>query len=125
IASGNTFEEAIHRMDRSLREFRVRGIKTNIPFLENLILHPTFMAGDATTTFIDNTPELFRFRPKRDRATKILSYLGDVIVNGRSDVKAAFDPLRKLPVPVPPAFHRGDTPPPGTRQKLQELGPEK
>ncbi len=74
IASGLTFDEAVHRMTRSLSEFRVRGVKTNIPFLENLIEHPTFIKGDATTTFIDETPELFRFRTKRDRATKLLSY---------------------------------------------------
>ena len=59
---GATFDEAIDRMDRALREFRIRGVKTNIPFLENLIPHPTFASGEATTTFIDNTPELFRFR---------------------------------------------------------------
>src|SRR5437870_6662518 len=56
-SSGATFDEAVRRADRALREFRIRGVKTNIPFLENLILHPTFVAGDATTTFIDNTPE--------------------------------------------------------------------
>ena len=95
-------------MDRALREFRVRGVKTNIPFLENLLSHPTFVSGDATTTFIDNTPELFHFRPRRDRATKILSYLGDVIINGRPEVKGKFDPKRRLPrlpshPPIPPA----------------------
>jgi pyruvate carboxylase len=63
---GSTFDEAVKRTDRALREFRIRGVKTNIPFLENLTQHPTFVRGDATTTFIDNTPELFRFRPKRD-----------------------------------------------------------
>ena len=75
-------------------------MKTNIPFLENLVQHPTFVAGDATTTFIDDTPELFRFRAKRDRATKILSYLGETIVNGRPEVKGKFDPKRELPDPV-------------------------
>ena len=94
-------------MDRALREFRVRGVKTNIPFLENLLSHPTFVSGEATTTFIDNTPELFRFRPRRDRATKILSYLGDVIINGRPDVKGKIDPKRELPEPlIPPYPHR-------------------
>src|SRR5213079_2473448 len=71
-AQGATLQEAVRRMDRGLREFRIRGVKTNIPFLENLILHPTFIAGDATTTFIDNTKELFNFRERKDRATKIL-----------------------------------------------------
>jgi pyruvate carboxylase len=122
---GSTFEEASRRTDRALREFRIRGVKTNIPFLENLILHPTFVKGDATTTFIENTPELFRFRAHRDRATKILSYLGDVIVNGRPDTRAKFDPKIELLDPVIPAFKKGTPPPPGLRNKLLDLGPEK
>ncbi len=122
---GSSWHEAIKRTDRALREFRIRGLKTNIPFLENLINHPTFVSGDATTRFIDTTPELFRFKPKRDRATKILSYLGDVIINGRPDVKGKVDPKRELPEPTPPAFNDAAPPPPGTRTKLLELGPEK
>ncbi|HEV2293964.1 MAG TPA: pyruvate carboxylase [Tepidisphaeraceae bacterium] len=122
---GVTFEEAVKRTDRALREFRIRGVKTNIPFLENLILHPTFAAGNATTTFIDSTPELFRFRPKRDRATKILSYLGDVIVNGRPDVKGKFDPKREFVEPIVPTYVHGVPPPQGLRNKLLEMGPEK
>jgi pyruvate carboxylase len=122
---GGSLEEAGQRADRALREFRIRGVKTNISFLLNLIEHPTFKSGSATTTFIDETPELFRFRQNRDRATKSLSYLSDVIVNGRPDVKGRFDPLRRLPVPTPPPVPRGIDPPAGTRQKLQALGPEK
>jgi pyruvate carboxylase len=122
---GVTFDETIRRTDRALREFRIRGVKTNIPFLENLILHPTFSTGEATTTFIDSTPELFRFRPKRDRATKILSYLGDVIINGRAEVKGKIDPKKELPDPPIPVFPHGTPPPPGTRHRLLELGPEK
>ena len=121
---GQTFEESIKRMDRAIREFRVRGVKTNIPFLENLINHPRFVSGQATTTFIDNTPDLFRFRAKRDRATKILSYLGEVIINGRPEVKGKFDPKRELPEPVVPMFKIGTPPPDGLRQKLLEMGPE-
>src|SRR5262249_30205813 len=94
-----------------------------IPFLENLVLHPTFIAGEATTTFIDDTPELFQFTPRRDRATKILSYIGDVIVNGRPDVKGKVDPKRELLEPVVPKYSRDDGPPPGTRNKLLDLGP--
>ncbi|HYO10537.1 MAG TPA: pyruvate carboxylase [Tepidisphaeraceae bacterium] len=124
-SSGATFDEAVQRSDRALREFRIRGVKSNIPFLENLIRHPTFVRGDATTTFIDTTPELFRFRPRRDRATKILSYLGDVIINGRPDVKAKLDRKREFREPVIPAYDRSAPPPPGLRQKLLELGPEK
>jgi pyruvate carboxylase len=123
-ASGLTFDEAVHRMIRSLSEFRVRGVKTNIPFLENLIQHPTFIKGEATTSFIDNSPELFRFRAKRDRATKIVSYLGDVIVNGRADVKGKIDPTREFIEPTIPEYPRSASPPDGTRQKLQKLGPE-
>jgi pyruvate carboxylase len=122
---GGTLDEAGQRADRALREFRIRGVKTNIAFLLNLIGHPTFKSGQATTTFIDDTPELFRFRAPRDRATKALSYLGEIIVNGRPDVKGAFDPHRKLPMPIVPAVSRLETPPPGTRDRLKELGPER
>ncbi len=122
---GSTLEEAAQRADRALREFRIRGVKTNIAFLLNLLEHPTFRSGSATTTFIDDTPALFVIRQPRDRATKMLSYLGSVIVNGRSDVKGRVDPARKLRAPVPPPVHRGDPPPPGLRQKLQALGPER
>src|SRR4051794_27491830 len=76
---GGTLGEAVQRGDRALREFRIRGVKTNIAFLLNLIEHPTFKSGEATTTFIDQTPALFRFSAARDRATKMLWYLGDVI----------------------------------------------
>jgi pyruvate carboxylase len=123
-AWGNSFEEAVQRMERSLSEFRVRGVKTNIPFLENLIRHPVFTKGDATTTFIDASPELFRFRPKRDRATKLLGYLADVVVNGRADVKGKVDKKREFHPPVVPPYPHGVKPPPGTRDKLRELGPE-
>jgi pyruvate carboxylase len=122
---GSSLEEAGQRADRALREFRIRGVKTNISFLLNLIEHPTFKSGSATTTFIDDTPELFRFRQNRDRATKTLSYLGEVIVNGRQDVKGGFDARRRLPVPSPPPVPRGVEPPAGTRQRLQKLGPDR
>jgi pyruvate carboxylase len=121
---GSNLEEAAQRADRALREFRIRGVKTNIAFLLNLLDHPTFRSGSATTTFIDDTPELVVFRAPRDRATKMLSYLGDVIVNGRPDTKDTFDPARRLRKPVPPALSSSTPIPPGMRQKLQELGPE-
>src|SRR4051812_14556721 len=121
---GQTLDEAVRRADRSLREFRIRGVKTNIAFLGNLILHPTFISGGATTEFVDSTPELFRFRAPRDRANKVLSYLGDVSVNGRPDVKGKIDRTRILVDPVvPPPGH--DAPPAGLRQQLQKLGPVK
>ena len=99
---GSTLEEAAQRGDRALREFRIRGVKTNIAFLLNLIEHPTFKSGQATTRFIDETPELFKLRAPRDRATKMLSYLGDVIVNGRPDVKSSPAAARRLTVPAAP-----------------------
>ncbi|MCC7417167.1 MAG: pyruvate carboxylase [Acidobacteria bacterium] len=121
---GQTLEEAVRRADRSLREFRIRGVKTNIAFLDNLILHPTFMSGGATTEFVDATPELFRFRAPRDRANRILSYLGDVTINTRADVKGKIDRARTLADPVPPPVGR-TAPADGLRQELQRLGPER
>ena len=123
--TGPTFEAAIARTDRALREFRVRGVKTNIPFLENLIDHPTFRAGAVTTRFIDETPDLFRFEPKRDRATKLLSYLGDVTVNERPDVAGKLDD-RTLLTPTTPAVPASDATalPEGTRDRLRRDGPE-
>ena len=87
IASAHAWDLARHRMDRALREFRIRGLKTNIPFLENVINNPIFAEGRATTTLVDNTPELYAFKPRRDRATKLLNFLGNVIVNGNPHAK--------------------------------------
>ncbi len=122
-ASGRDFPQACQRMDRALREFRVRGVKTNIPFLENVVNHPTFQSGEVTTRFLDETPALFRFTQRRDRATKILHYFAEVIVNGNAEVKGKKIPekLRRAPVP---AIAAGE-PPPGTRQLLEKLGAEK
>jgi pyruvate carboxylase len=85
-AWGQNFKQACERMDRALREFRIRGVKTNIQFLENVVRHPTFVSGEATTSFLDESPELFDFQPRRNRATKLLSYLADIIVNGNPEV---------------------------------------
>ncbi len=122
---GGTLEEAALRSDRALREFRIRGVKTNIAFLLNLVDHPTFKSGQATTTFIDDTPELFIFRAARDRATKALTYVGNVIVNGRPDVKGSFDPKRRLKTPAVPVVSTLEPPPAGMRQTLQSMGAEK
>src|SRR5438477_13175078 len=84
-AQGLAFTDAARRMKRSLEEFRVRGVKTNIPFLINLLTHPDFLDYKVTTRFIDETPELFRLPRRQDRATKLLTYIADVIVNGPSD----------------------------------------
>jgi pyruvate carboxylase len=123
-ASAPTFENALARMDRALREFRIRGVKTNIPFLENLIAHPVFRSGDATTTFIDTTPELFGFTAPRDRATRLLNFLAETIVNGNPNAKG-YTPEAPLPPAPAPVVDKSTPPPPGLRQKLLELGPEK
>ncbi len=119
-----TFDQVIPRMDRALREFRVRGVKTNIPFLENLLQHPDFRAGKATTTFVDSTPELVQWLAKRDRATKLLSFLADVIVNGSPEVKGRTDG-RALPEPEVPLLDESPALPAGTRDKFKELGAAK
>src|SRR5271166_872231 len=110
-------------MDRALREFRIRGVKTNIPFLENVVNHPRFRAGAVTTSFLDESPELFHFSGRADRASKLLSYLGDVILNGNPEVKGKKAP-EKLEAAVIPKVP-GIEPPAGTRQLLMKLGPKK
>src|SRR5712671_3682085 len=91
-AWGTNLPEACQRMDRALREFRIRGVKTNIPFVENVVNHPKFRSGEVTTGFLEQHPELFRFPKRGDRATKLLSYLGDVILNGNPEVKGKQSP---------------------------------
>jgi pyruvate carboxylase len=122
-AWGREFRHACQRMDRGLREFRVRGVKTNIPFLENVVNHDDFQSGRVTTRWLEETPQLFQFVPKRDRATKLLTYLADVIVNGNPHIAGKPCPTRISTPPIP----RRDpsAPPDGTRQRLLELGPEK
>jgi len=122
-AWASEFDQACKRMDRALREFRVRGVKTNIPFLENVVNNPQFQAGEVTTSFLDEHAELFRFTPRQDRATKLLTYLGDVIFNGNPEVAGKPRPAR-IPVPAVPV-HDATEPPRGTRQLLEELGAEK
>jgi len=122
--SGPTFEIALARMNRALREFRIRGVKTNIPFLENVVNNPTFRSGEATTTFIDTTPALFEFTARRDRATKLLNFLAETIVNGNPNAKG-YTPETPLKPALPPATDIGTEPPAGLRQKLLELGPDK
>ncbi|MDP9146121.1 MAG: pyruvate carboxylase, partial [Acidobacteriota bacterium] len=122
-AWGANLPEACQRMDRALREFRIRGVKTNIPFVENVVNHPAFRSGEVTTSFLDDSPELFRYRTRGDRATKLLSYLGDVILNGNPEVKGKQAPDSHEIPPIPSAS--GVDIPLGTRQLLQKLGPEK
>jgi pyruvate carboxylase len=125
-AWGRDFPQACQRMDRALREFRIRGVKTNIPFLENVINNADFQAGTVTTRFLEQTPSLFQFTVKRDRATKLLSYLGEVIVNGNPEVQGKPKPatFRTPKIEAIPAPELLAGPPPGTRQLLDKLGPE-
>lgn len=123
-ASGRNLADAAQRMNRTLMEFRIRGVKTNIPFLENVINHPEFRAGKATVNFIGRYPELFAFSYKQDRGTKILTYLANVMVNGHPDVKVV-DKTKVFRVPRIPQVPTGATHQPGTKNKLSELGPEK
>ena len=121
---GRTYTIALDRMDRALREFRIRGVKTNIPFLENVIADPIFRAGDATTRFIDTNPQLFTFASKKDRATKLLSYLSDITVNGNANAKGYMPAVILTPAPPVPYDHLS-APAEGTKQLLDKLGPEK
>ncbi|MCO6188120.1 pyruvate carboxylase [Rhizobium sp. L1K21] len=118
-----TAQEAIDRMDRALREFRIRGVATNLTFLEAIISHPKFRDNTYTTRFIDNTPELFEQVKRQDRATKLLTYLADVTVNGHPEAKGRTRPPEDAAAPVLP-YINGDIPD-GTKQKLDELGPVK
>ncbi|MBU1237010.1 MAG: pyruvate carboxylase [Gammaproteobacteria bacterium] len=127
-ARGHDPEEAIRRMNRALREFRVRGVASNLAFLENIILHPTFRSGECTTRFIDTTPELFTYKKHRDRATRLLRFIGDVDVNGNPEMKGRPLPQRPLASPILPdceKVSRGDTPPEGSRDRFKALGAQK
>ncbi|MDM5223889.1 pyruvate carboxylase [Peribacillus sp. NJ11] len=95
-----SFEQAASKMVRNLKEFRIRGIKTNIPFLENVVKHENFINGEYDTSFIDSTPELFSFPIRKDRGTKMLSYIGNVTVNGFPGVEKKKKPVFD-PAPIP------------------------
>ena len=123
-ASAQDFNQAIQRLNRALREMRIRGVKTNIPFIENVINHEVFQSGDATTTLIDRSPELFTFKRRKDRATKLLNLLGETIVNGNDQVKGRPVPKMDLPLIVPNYDPKLDKPA-GTKQYLDQHGPEK
>ncbi|MBV9620260.1 MAG: pyruvate carboxylase, partial [Gammaproteobacteria bacterium] len=114
-------EETIARMHRALAEFRIRGVMTNLRFLDQLITHPRFAAADYTTRFIEETPELLRAPRKRDRATRILTFIADTIVNGNAELRG-----RPRPAPTEVRLPPGAlaAPAPGTRQRLEALGPE-
>ncbi|MBZ9958500.1 pyruvate carboxylase [Mesorhizobium sp. BR1-1-14] len=115
--------ETIARMNRALREFRIRGVATNLTFLEAIINHPNFADNSYTTKFIDTTPELFEQVKRQDRATKLLNYLADVSVNGHPETRGRPQPKADAAAPVVP-YLNGNVPG-GSKQKLDVLGPEK
>ncbi len=117
-----TPEKAIARMDRALREFRVRGVSTNIAFVENLLKHPTFLSNEYTTKFIDETADLFQFKKRRDRGTKVLNYIADITVNGHPETKDRPMPRADLKEARPPALKA--EPQMGTRNLLEQKGPQ-
>ncbi|PIL18218.1 pyruvate carboxylase [Puniceibacterium antarcticum] len=122
-AKAQTPEKAIARMDRALREFRIRGVSTNIAFVENLLKHPTFLNNQYHTKFIDETPELFHFKKRRDRGTKVLTYIADITVNGHPEVEGRALPMADLKNPKAPVA-RSEEIAKGTRNLLEEKGPQ-
>ncbi|NCX08441.1 MAG: pyruvate carboxylase, partial [Rhodobacteraceae bacterium] len=116
-----TPQKAINRMDRALREFRIRGVSTNIAFVENLLKHPTFLSDQYTTKFIDETPDLFLFEKRRDRGTKVLTYIADITVNGHPETEGRPAPAADLKTPKPPSH--GTDLAYGTRNLLEQKGP--
>ncbi len=121
-AHAQTPEKAIARMDRALREFRIRGVATNIEFVINLLKHPTFLDYSYTTKFIDTTPALFAFKKRRDRATKILTYIADITVNGHPETAGRPKPHAEAKAPKPPKARA--EPAMGTRNLLEQKGPQ-
>ena len=115
-----TPSKAIARMDRALREFRIRGVSTNIAFVENLLKHPIFLSNEYTTKFIDTTPDLFDFDKRRDRGTKVLTYIADVSVNGHPETKDR--PLPNFDAPTPISPNSVGEMSYGTRNLLEQKG---
>ncbi len=119
-------DEAVARMRRALSEFRIRGVATNLAFLEHLISHPSFLDNSYTTKFIDDTPELFELPERRNRASKLLTYIAEITVNGHPDVEGRPLPAPGLKAPVPPKSPTGVPSTTGRRPKeiLDADGPE-
>ena len=115
-----TPQEATARMDRALREYRIRGVATNLPFLEAVLAHPRFQAMDYTTRFIDETPELFNLPKRRDRATKLLTSIANVTVNGHPDMKSRTPVATDRRAGPAPDFL--PTVPEGSKQRFDMLG---
>jgi pyruvate carboxylase len=123
-ANSRTLDGACRKVRRALAEFRIRGVKTNMPFLDNILKHDTFRQGKVTVNFIKANPSLFLFKIPRNRATKLVTYLGDVIVNGNSDVKK-IAPTKTFVKPIVPKFDAQAAYPEGTKDLLTKLGPDK
>ncbi|MDG1676531.1 MAG: pyruvate carboxylase [Paracoccaceae bacterium] len=117
-----TPEKAIARMDRALREFRIRGVSTNIAFVENLLKHPIFLDNKYTTKFIDTSADLFEFSKRRDRGTKVLNYIADITVNGHPETVSRPKPPGELKLARAPAVK--SEPSYGSRNLLDEKGPK-
>ncbi|WP_171336380.1 pyruvate carboxylase [Enterococcus cecorum] len=94
---GATFQAAVQKMQRCLKEFRIRGVKTNIPFMQNVIHNEVFQSGNAKTTFIDNTPSLFEFSSTRDRGNKTMKYIGEITINGFPGIDKKEKPFFEVP----------------------------
>ncbi|GAI90882.1 unnamed protein product, partial [marine sediment metagenome] len=120
-AHSSSVQDTIGKLKRALREFRIRGVKTNIRFLLNIISHPEFIAGNATVDFLQRNPEVFNIRKEQDRGTKILSYLADISINGHPDVKKK-DADKKFDKPLIPPFDKTAGFADGTKQLLDKLG---
>ncbi|MDO6809588.1 pyruvate carboxylase [Zobellia galactanivorans] len=122
-ARSRTLDGCCRKMRRALAEFRIRGVNTNMAFLDNILKHETFREGKVTVNFIKNEPKLFEFTEPRNRANKLITFLGEVIVNGNPDVKK-LEPGRIFSKPTIPSFPKMDGHPRGTKDLLTELGPE-
>lgn len=123
-AWGRSLPEAAARLNRALREYRIRGVKTNVGFLENLLRNTTFQDGKATVNFIQENPELLEQDRRLNRGTKTLRYLANVIVNGNPDVKF-IDPSKEFRTPVVPSFDKKQPFPRGSKTLYNELGRER
>jgi pyruvate carboxylase len=122
-AHSTTVNDTVHKLKRALNEFRIRGVKTNIRFLLNIINHPEFISGNATVNFLQQYPDLFNIKKAQDRGTKTLKYLADITVNGHPDVKIV-DPHKKFEKPLIPPYDSSKPIQIGTKQLLDEMGPD-
>lgn len=122
-AHSTSVEDTVRKLNRALREFRIRGVKTNIRFLLNIINHPVFIRGEATVNFLQQHPELFRIHREQDSGTKILRYLAEITINGHPDVKHP-DKNKRFDKPLLPPYDAASPIPSGTKQLLEESGPD-